>query len=133
MFPFDIEDEDIEVEEEKESVYKEYEIDYKTGQLTGRTVEGLEAVKVWIYLALRTERYHYEQYSWDYGEELSTLVGTSNHGEYLQMEAKRMVKDCLSVNEHILDIDNFKCTIKDEKMYLSFTVVTDYGEVEIDV
>lgn len=27
---------------------KEYGIDFKTGQLTGEIVEGLEAVKVWI-------------------------------------------------------------------------------------
>lgn len=133
MFPFDIEDEDVEVEEKEEEVYKEYEIDWETGQLTGRIVEGLEAVKVWIYLALQTERYVFEQFTWDYGNELSTLIGTSNNQEYLQMEVKRMVKDCLSVNEHITDIDNFQCEVEDEKITITFTAVTDYGEVDINV
>lgn len=133
MFPFDIEDEDVEVEEKEEEVYKEYEIDWETGQLTGRIVEELEAVKVWIYLALQTERYVFEQFTWDYGNELSTLIGTSNNQEYLQMEVKRMVKDCLSVNEHITDIDNFQCEVEDEKITITFTAVTDYGEVDINV
>ena len=133
MFPFDIEDEDVAVEEKEEEVYKEYEIDWETGQLTGRIVEGLEAVKVWIYLALQTERYVFEQFTWDYGNELSTLIGTSNNQEYLQMEVKRMVKDCLSVNEHITDIDNFQCEVEDEKITITFTAVTDYGEVDINV
>lgn len=133
MFPFDIEDEDVEVEEKEEEVYKEYEIDWETGQLTGRIVEGLEAVKVWIYLALQTERYVFEQFTWVYGNELPTLIGTSNNQEYLQMEVKRMVKDCLSVNEHILDIDNFQCEVEDEKIMISFMAITDYGEVDISV
>ena len=38
---------------------KEYGIDFKTGQLTGEIVEGLEAVKVWIWLVLQTPRYRY--------------------------------------------------------------------------
>lgn len=133
MFPFDVEDEDVEVEEKEEELYKEYEINWETGQLTGRIVEGLEAVKVWIYLAMQTQRYIFEQFTWDYGNELETLIGTSNNQEYLQMEAKRMVKDCLLVNEYISDVDNFQFEIKEEKMIISFTAITDYGEVEINV
>lgn len=133
MFPFDLEDEDIEVEEKEEEIYKEYEIDWETGQLTGRIVEGLEAVKVWIYLALNTDRYVFEQFTWDYGHELGTLIGTSNNQEYLQMEVKRMVEECLFINEHITGVSNLQCEINEEKITISFTAVTDYGEVSISV
>lgn len=133
MFPFDLEDEDIEVEEKEEELYKEYEIDWKTGQLTGRIVEGLEAVKVWIYLALQTDRYVFEQFTWDYGHELSTLIGSSNNQEYLQMEVKRMVEECLFINEHITGVSNLQCEINEEKITISFTAITDYGEVSINV
>ena len=133
MFPFDIEDEDVELEEKEEESYKEYEINWETGELTGRIVEGLEALKVWIFLTMQTQRYVFEQFTWDYGNELESLIGTSNNQEYMQMEAKRMVKDCLLINEHISDVDDFQCEIIDEKMIVSFTAITDYGEVEINV
>ena len=133
MFPFDLEDEEVEVTENEEKIYKEYEIDYTTGQLTGRIVEGLEAVKVWIYLALSTDRYHFQQYSWDYGNELSTLIGTTTDQEYIGMEAKRLVEECLYRNKHITDISDFVATIENDKLSMKFTVETDYGEVEMSV
>ena len=133
MFPFDLEDEEVEVTEKEEKIYKEYEIDYTTGQLTGRIVEGLEAVKVWIYLALSTDRYHFQQYSWDYGNELSNLIGTTTDQEYISMEAKRLVEECLYQNSHITEINDFVATIENDKLSMSFTVETDYGEVEISV
>ena len=133
MFPFDLEDEEVEVIENEEKPYKEYEIDYTTGQLTGRIVEGLEAVKVWIYLALNTDRYNYQQYTWDYGHELSTLIGTTTDAEYITMEAKRLVEECLYQNEHITDITDFVATIENDKLSMKFTVETDYGEVEMSV
>ena len=45
MFPFDIEDEEAmpEIEEEKE--LEEYEVDFESGNLTGRKISGKEAVK----------------------------------------------------------------------------------------
>ena len=43
---------------------KEYGIDFNTGQLTGRIVEGIEAIKVWVWLCLRTQRFRYPIYSW---------------------------------------------------------------------
>ena len=70
MFPFDIDEgEEILTDEEDEVEYKEYGIDFETGQLTGKVVTGIEAVRVWAYLALNTAKYRFEQYSWDYGNE----------------------------------------------------------------
>ena len=36
---------------------KEYGIDFKTGQLTGEIVEGIEAIKVWIWMCLHTQHF----------------------------------------------------------------------------
>lgn len=38
-------------------VPKEYGIDFATGQLTGKIVEGKEAIKVWIWNCLKTQRF----------------------------------------------------------------------------
>ena len=50
MFPFDLEDEDIDIEElaEENTTNSEYEIDPATGQLTGETISDLDAVVQWI-------------------------------------------------------------------------------------
>ena len=49
-------------------VPREYGIDFATGQLTGKIVEGLEAIKVWVWLCLHTERFRHAIYSADYGK-----------------------------------------------------------------
>lgn len=54
---------------------KEYGIDFTTGQLTGQIVEGIEAIKVWIWNCLHTQRFRYPIYSWDYGADLEQYIG----------------------------------------------------------
>ncbi len=132
MFPFDIE-EDVSVIEKEGAPYREYEMDYQTGQLTGRIVEGVEAVKVWIYFALNTDRYCFPQYSWDYGSELNHLVGGSLDPEYVCMNARRMTEECLMQNPHITGLKDFKADMEDERIRVFFVVETDFGEVEMNV
>ena len=133
MFPFDVEDDDIELDEKEEKPYKEYEIDFSTGQLTGRVVEGIEALKTWMFLALHTDRYFYEQYSWDYGSEIETLIGQSADEEYIALEVERMIEECLLQNEHIYGVENASVNIVNEIITASFTVETDFGEVYFSV
>ena len=42
-------------------IYKEYEYDSQEGKLTGKLLEGKEALKMWIYKALLTKRYVYHK------------------------------------------------------------------------
>lgn len=133
MFPFDLDDDEIEVEQEVTREPKDYEIDFATGRLTGRMVTGLKAIEQWIYLVLATDRYFYTQYSWDYGSELNTLIGKHASTGYVESEAKRMVEEALLVNENITGIENMQCKIENDMLTASFTVNTVYGEVNIDV
>ena len=52
MFPFDFEDEDADIQEYEEQEYKEYDIDFETGFLTGQIVSGADAVKVWAWIGI---------------------------------------------------------------------------------
>ena len=131
MFPVDLEEEEFEVEEQKEQ--KDWEIDFNTGRLTGRTVTGFEAIKQWVRLVLSVDRYTFNQYSWDYGNDLSTLIGKHYDEAYIKNEAKRMIEDALSVNEYITGIDNFECKLQNDKLVASFILNTTYGRGEIDV
>jgi hypothetical protein len=132
LFPTYIEnDEELETEIEETKPPKEYEIDFTTGQLTGKIVEGLAAIEVWIWLVLQTARYRYQIYSWDYGNEYEELVGQGYSEEYIETEALRLTEDALLVNENIQSITDFSATLNNEKLTISFTANTIYGEIVI--
>ena len=122
----------MEVEEAEETIYREYELDFRTGQLTGRVVEGIAAVRVWAYLALRTARYRFEQYSWDYGNEFDELIGEVADPEYVELEAQRMAEECLMQNPYILGLSEFECEAVGDMLKMKMTVETKFGEVEVD-
>ena len=119
--------------EAQEEVYipKEYGINFETGQLSGRVVEGLEAVKVWAWLALQTARQRYYIYSTDYGQEYEDLIGKSYSKEYTDMELKRMTEECLLINPYITGIEDFEVTKAEDCVELSFKMVTLLGDEEV--
>lgn len=130
-FPFEIEDSNAVINENE--VLREYEIDFKSGRMTGRIVEGLEAIKAWIYLALNVPRYRHVIYSWDYGSELDSLIGQGYTQDHLETEVNRMIEEALLINKNILSIDNLVVAQESDKISVSFTASTIYGEVEINV
>lgn len=125
-------DETLEEYEETVQTPKEYEIDFTTGQLTGRIVEGLEAIKVWIWLVLQTPRYRHYVYTWDYGNEFEDLIGQGYTEDYIEAQTRRMTEDCLLVNENIKSISDFSVSIENEHLTVTFTANTIYGDVEIN-
>ena len=74
MFPF-VDNEEEDEKEENLYIPREYGINFETGQLSGKIVEGYDALLVWVWLALKTPRYRYYIYSEDYGQEYEELIG----------------------------------------------------------
>lgn len=111
---------------------KEYGIDFATGQLTGKIVEGLEAIKVWVWNCLKTERYRYAIYSWQYGVEYEQYIGQTVTDEYLQNDCKSETEEALMVNPCITGIDNFEATLDGATLNLSFKVETTFGTLEVN-
>jgi len=133
LFPAYIENDDSwKLRANEKKTPKEYEIDFKTGQLTGKIVEGLEAIKVWIWLTLQVARYRYHIYTWDYGSEFEDLIGQGYTDEHIEAEAHRMTEDCLLINEHIQSISDFSTNLNGSKLQISFTVNTIYGNLNIE-
>ena len=132
LFPAYIEADTTIGVEEKQTLPKEYEIDFATGQLTGRIVEGREAIKVWIWLALRVPRYRFFIYTWDYGNEFEELIGQGYSEEYIEAEAQRMTEECLLVNEYIQDIQNFSLRMENSCLTIGFTANTLYGVINFE-
>lgn len=112
---------------------REYEIDFSTNQLTGRIVEGVDALAIWAYLALKAKRYRWAIYSWYYGEEYTNLIGYSYSEEYLKSEVQRYVEECLLENEHITGVEDLEVSQKKDVLYIKFTMVTDIGSREVKV
>lgn len=132
LFPFiDQEDKSESVEQEKK-IPVEYEIEFETGKLTGRTVKGKEAIKVWIYKVLMTERYKHLIYTWDYGVELEELINKNFDRAFIESEVQRYIKEALLVNDYIKEVNNFSVTFEKTLLTCNFTVITEFGEVDIN-
>lgn len=129
LFPSYVENDIALKAEKKQLIPKEYEMNFNTGQLTGRIVEGKEAIKIWIWLALQTPRYRYYIYTWDYGNEFEDLIGQGYTEEYIEAEAKRMTEDCLLINEDIQSISDFNISMAGGTLTISFTANTIYGGI----
>lgn len=119
-------------EEETIQIPREYGINFDTGQLSGKVVEGLEAVKVWAWLALQANRYRHYIYSWDYGQEYEDMIGKGYSKDYTEMELRRMTEECLTINPHITGIDNFSAEKDGSRMTLRFKLITDLGDEEVE-
>lgn len=134
LFPFVTDEEIAQVTPEvTASSIREYELDFKTGRLTGRIVEGVDALCVWAYLALKAKRYRWVIYSWQYGEEYTNLIGYSFDEDYLYSEVKRYIEECLFINEHITGIENLTVNQVNEMLYIRFRMITDVGSKEVSM
>ncbi len=110
---------------------KEFNYDFKTGKLLNGYVKGIEALKIWIHFALKTDRYKYLINSWYYGNELNTIVGKKTTKGFFYCEVKRYIEECLLVNEEIKGIKDLNIERDGSKLTISFMVLTIFGEVSI--
>lgn len=122
----------------EEDIFKEYAIDFNTMELLYNSrgkniiVEGAEAVKVWIYNALKTPKGRYDIYSKEYGSDIEKMVGSSYTEELTKVELKRCVTECVKRHKDVLNIEDFKVTIDGKQTTLEFVVNTKYGQVMIN-
>lgn len=136
LFPFDDTEEFplLEDEETEDYIVRDFEIDWDTMKLTGNIVENIDAIVMWVHNALRTKRYEWLIYSWDFGEEYTELLGYSYTEEYLESEVERLITECLTEHPYISGIDNLEIQVIDgAKLHITFTLVTDFGEEEVDL
>ena len=113
-------------------VPREYGINFQNGQLTGKIVEGLEAIKVWIWLCVHTERFRHAIYSADYGTSLEQYIGHVLSDEYINTDCESEISDALLINEYVESIEDFEAIKDGEHLRVSFRVVTKFGSIEVD-
>lgn len=138
VFPFIDAGKTAESAEQELPLLKEYAYDFEKNELlldaAGRTylVEGREALCIWIFKALSTERFHYTAYSAAYGSEWQEqLTGRALNGEIVKLELERFIVEALMVNPYIKRLDNFVFTNTFTGMAVSFDVTSVYGDDSI--
>lgn len=105
---------------------------------TLKTVIENEALKVWIYKALKTERYRHEAYlhgmynnDSSYGVELEQYIGAySNTNKTATLICKK-IKECMQVNPYIKSVDYVDIEeIDGDKLTISLKVTSIYGTLQ---
>ena len=96
-------------------------------------VEGIEAVKVWVYKALKIAKNRYPIYSNSYGHDLEKLIGRQQNSGLIKSLGQRYLRECLLVNPYIINVKNISADFEDDILKLSFTIETVYGEADIVV
>lgn len=117
--------------------FREYEWNIETHDFILRDgrihiVEGIPALKIWIYKTLLTQRGRYHAYTWDYGNDLETLIGSALTRSVIVSEAKRITEEALYTNQHIHNLKNFNAWMEDNTMKIEFIAVTDSGDIEVN-
>lgn len=91
--------------------------------------DGLKALKQAIYKVLNTEKYEYPIYSFYYGIELENLMGKDKN--YVKIELKRRIRECLLRDERITEVDNFQFEEAGDVLNCTFDVKSIYGNLAV--
>ncbi|MGE7718052.1 DUF2634 domain-containing protein [Priestia megaterium] len=107
-----------------------WHIDFDKGRIIGKT-DGLVAIQQAVFKVFQTNRFWHDIYSFDYGHELTLLLGS--RPEFVQSEATRMVQEALLPDDRIDSVENVEAEINGDQITIRFTVVTVYGSFEQEV
>ncbi|MGL4998649.1 MAG: DUF2634 domain-containing protein [Cetobacterium sp.] len=118
-------------------LFREYAINFTTGEPLLKDGEiialtGNDALKVWIWKALKTERFKYLAYSDSYGNELHDELGTVYSVTLKNQIVFSEIEECLKVNPYITRVHTFSTEWDGEgTLKTIFAVDTIYGSIEM--
>lgn len=125
-------------EDSKLPIFLEYAIDFETGEyITNEDSNDIkilkenEALKVWCYKALKTERFRYLIYSDSYGSDLFEHPGMVYSKSVKDALIINQIQETLLVNPYIKECFDFKIENSDDGVLrVEFKLRTIYGEVD---
>lgn len=97
-----------------------------------KIVEMNDAISVWIYHAIKTYRYAFSIYSWDFGCEIDTLLGQNYTPAHTKAEVTRYITDALMINPYILSIEKIIVNFDGDTLQVDIRVITVYEELEVN-
>lgn len=104
---------------------KTFKLDMNNNKMVG-TCTDLEALKMSVYCILGIAKDKYPIYSFEYGSRLEELIGEPIPIAVALLEY--YIKEALTKDDRIIDVTDFEYNVERNKVYASFTVVSDLGE-----
>ena len=117
----------------KELPTKTHRMELYEGNYILGFVDSLKAMEQAIYKIIRTERYKYIIYSWNYGIELEDLFGMPV--EYCVVELERRILEALLQDNRITAVNGFEFHTESERgtmLIKKFIAETVFGEIQIN-
>ena len=117
----------------KEQPTKTYKMELYKGNYILGFVDSQKAMEQAIYKIIRTERYKYIIYSWNYGIELEDLFGMPV--EYCVVELERRISEALLQDNRITAVHGFEFDTESERgtvLIKKFIAETIFGKIQID-
>ena len=117
----------------KEQPTKTYKMELYKGNYILGFVDSQRAMEQAIYKIIRTERYKYIIYSWNYGIELEDLFGMPV--EYCVVELERRISEALLQDNRITAVHTFEFDTESERgtvLIKKFIAETVFGKIQID-
>lgn len=117
----------------KEQSTKTYRMELYKGDYILGFVDSQKAMEQAIYKIIRTERYKYIIYSWNYGIELEDLFGMPV--EYCVVELERRISEALLQDNRITAVHGFEFDTENERgtvLIKKFIAETIFGKIQID-
>ena len=111
-------------------VAREIAIDFNTGNPIIKNndyviVEKNDAVAVWCYYALKIAKGRFLAFTRNYGSELEEKIIGKQYNPDTYGKIKRIVEDCLLVNEYIKSVDNVQVEF-DDRLTIEIELTTVY-------
>ena len=111
-------------------VAKEIAIDFNTGNPIIKNndyviVEKNDAIAVWCYYALKIAKGRFLAFTRNYGSELEEKIIGKQYNPDTYGKIKRIVEDCLLVNEYIKSVDNVQVEF-DDRLTIEIELTTVY-------
>lgn len=105
-----------------------YRLNFSGKPSTGM-ITGVDAMRQAVFLALHTERFDYEIFSWNYGISLSPLMG-ENISYYLQARLQQAIEESLLQDDRVLEVSDFVFERpKRGVLAVQFSVKTTQGDI----
>ncbi|NLY20136.1 MAG: DUF2634 domain-containing protein [Tissierellia bacterium] len=118
--------------------YYEYAYDFENNELLTRDgkhyyVYGNEALKIWIYKAVRSDRFRYSAYSSRFGTEIFSLIGEVISEKLKKEEIKRYIIETVMVNPYIQSIEKIELKSKKSVMIADVYITSKFDNEVVNV
>ena len=135
----------LEEEQQAEStkdlpLFKEMAIDFETGEVLTENgeiiiLEGKEALNIWIWKTLKTERNRFKAYSSNFGSDIYKEIGYVYDRTVKEQLIVNEIIECLLVNPYITNVYDFNISYSDNDLTLKikFKVDSIYGTANHEV